>query len=154
MHADILGDILEHHRLDVLNTFVQEIPLTRDYTLDHAIDRLSAMLDISKQIDRRTHFLFNKILGFLGGIRLPQHTVVGRADAKPRAAVVGKKDDIILVNPPPPPPPPHNHPLPPPTPPPPTPPHPPHLSPPPTHHIPPHPPPPPQLPPPTPPKPP
>ena len=72
VHADVFGNILEHHRLDVLDTFVEKIALPRNNTFDNAIDRLPAMFDIAKQVDRRTNLFFYKILGFLGRIALIQ----------------------------------------------------------------------------------
>ena len=97
MHADILGDILEHHRFDMLDAVVEKFALPRDDALDHAVDRLPAMLDISQQIDGRPHLVLDKILGFLRRLGLIQHPVICRADPQPRAAVVGKIDDVIVV---------------------------------------------------------
>src|SRR5687768_3746350 len=83
MHADILGNILEHHRLYPFDAVIEKIALPRDDTLDDAIDRLPAVLDVSQQVDRRADLFLDKIPGFLCRIRLVQHAVIGRTDTKP-----------------------------------------------------------------------
>jgi hypothetical protein len=52
MHADVFGNIFQHHRLNILNSIVQELFLTMDNRLDHLVDGLPAVLNIAQQINR------------------------------------------------------------------------------------------------------
>src|SRR4030095_4425775 len=98
MHPDILGDVLEHHRLDVLNSLVQKITLTLDDALDNSIDRLPAVLDVAEQVDRRADLLLDEILRLLRRVRLINELMKCRTDPQPRAAVVCEVDHILAFD--------------------------------------------------------
>ena len=51
MHADILGNILQHHRLDVLDTFVEKFLLAMNNRLDNFVNGLAPVLDVAKQVN-------------------------------------------------------------------------------------------------------
>ena len=97
MHPDIFGNVLQHHRLNVLNAFVEKLFLPMDNRFDHAVNRLATMLDVAQEIDCRAHFLFDKVPRFFrdGGLR--KHLLIAGINAQTRAAVIGKVDDILSV---------------------------------------------------------
>ena len=76
MHPDVLGNIFQHHRLNVLNPLVQEIPLPVNDRFDDAIDRLPAVFNVAKQVDGGPHLLFNKVAGLFRCSILRQRVIV------------------------------------------------------------------------------
>ena len=50
MHADVFGNILEHHWLDVLNASIEKVALPIYNLFAHAIDGLFAMLNVFQQV--------------------------------------------------------------------------------------------------------
>src|SRR5450631_3712714 len=97
MHADVLGDVLEHHWLYLVDAIVEKFPLAVHNALDDTVDRLSAMLDVAEQVDGRADLFLDEILGFLCSVALFGEAMIGRADAETRAAVIGKEYDIVVI---------------------------------------------------------
>src|SRR5688572_25418090 len=97
MHADVFGDVLQHHRLNVLDALIEELALPVHDRFHDAIYRLPAVLDVSQQIDRRAHLLFYEITRLLGRLTLRKHLLITGTDAQARTAVIGKVDDVITV---------------------------------------------------------
>ena len=98
MHADVLGNVLKHHRFYVLDTVVEKLALPLDNALNHAVNRLPSMLNISQQIDGGADFILDKILCLFRCIALIEQMVISRTDPQPRAAVVDKIDDVLALD--------------------------------------------------------
>ena len=97
VHPDIFRNVLQHHRLDVLDTVIEKILLPVNDGLDHPIDGLPAMLDVTQEVNGRTHLLLNEVARLFRGGALRQHLLVSGIDAQSRAAVVGKVDNVLAV---------------------------------------------------------
>ena len=65
MHADVFGHILEHHGLQVLDAMIEEVTLSIDDRLADTVYRLTPVLDVLQQIDRRSKPLLYVVAGFL-----------------------------------------------------------------------------------------
>src|SRR4029077_1589850 len=50
MHADFLGDILDHHWLQLINALVEEIALSADDCLANFHDDVLSLLDVFQQL--------------------------------------------------------------------------------------------------------
>ena len=48
VHSDVFSNIFQHHRLDVLNAFIEKLSLPIYDGFDDAIDRLAAMFDVAE----------------------------------------------------------------------------------------------------------
>ena len=96
VHADVFGNVFQHHRLDVLHAVIEKVFLTLHDRLDDFVDRLSPVFDVTQQVDRRTHLLANKTLRLVADA-LRQHLLILRAHAQPRTTVVGKVDHVFVV---------------------------------------------------------
>ncbi len=88
MHADFLGDFLDHHRLQLVLPIVQKFRLPRDDRLAHAQNRVLPLLDILHQLNRRGEALFHVVAHFLVGGVARQQPPVRRAQAKLRHVVL------------------------------------------------------------------
>src|SRR5580698_2578934 len=80
MHANLFGDFLDHHRLQLVYTLVEEIALALQDRIAHAQNRLLALLDVFDELDGRLVALLNVIANiFFGGIAV-QQTAIGRIE--------------------------------------------------------------------------
>jgi hypothetical protein len=59
MHLNVFCHIAQHQRLQVLNPFVQEVPLELDDTLGDLVDGSLTLMDAPDQPDRRSEFFLD-----------------------------------------------------------------------------------------------
>jgi hypothetical protein len=52
MHADLFGDLLDHHRLQVLDAALEKFALAAHDRLAGAQDGVLALLDVADQLER------------------------------------------------------------------------------------------------------
>src|SRR5215470_1392163 len=63
MHADLLGNFLDHHRLQFVNSPIQEVALAGHDGVADFQDRLLPLLDVLNQLDGALETLFHIIAG-------------------------------------------------------------------------------------------
>src|ERR1051325_4104296 len=98
VHADVFGNVFEHHRAQVLDALVEKFLLALDDGLTDAVDRLPPMLDVLQQINRRAKALFDIVARLFGGVFRLHHLAVGAVDAQVRHALVFKADDVAVAD--------------------------------------------------------
>src|SRR5262245_19836137 len=57
VHADVVGDVAEHERPEVLDAVVEERPLVAHDGLGHLVDRTLPLVEALDQPDRRPHLV-------------------------------------------------------------------------------------------------
>src|SRR5262245_24545235 len=98
MHADVLGYILEHHRLQGLHAMVEKFTLAFDYPLAYFINRLLPVLDILEQVDRRAKAVLDIIACLLRSLLILHHLPQLPVDPQLRQTVVVEANRIIVIH--------------------------------------------------------
>ena len=84
VHADVVGDVLEDHGLEVLNALLEEVALTSHDRFGDLVDRLLAVVDRADQPHGRAELVLDVLLGDLVLVLLGggQDVLVIRRDAQ------------------------------------------------------------------------
>ena len=98
MHADFFGDLLDHHGLEVINTFFQKILLTGDDAVADFGDGLLALLDILDQLNSTLVALLHVVAGiFVVGIAGDQFLVGGIQAKLGQVIIVHEHQPLVAV---------------------------------------------------------
>src|SRR5262245_32634372 len=98
MHADVFGDVFEHHRLQLLDALVEKVALALDYPFADLVYRLFAVLDVLEQIYGRTEAILDVIARLFRCLFVLHHLTVLLVNAQLRQPVVVKTYDVFLVD--------------------------------------------------------
>src|SRR5215510_3983237 len=82
MHTDFFRHVLNHHRLQLINAFVEKLGLPPDDSLANFHDDVFTLLNIFQELDRGFEAVFDIVLHILVDSAALQHVPVGRAQAK------------------------------------------------------------------------
>src|SRR5215510_11846675 len=82
MHTDFFRHVLNHHRLQLINAFVEKLGLPPDDSLANFHDDVFTLLNIFQELDRGFEAVFDIVLHILVDSAALQHVPVSRAQAK------------------------------------------------------------------------
>ena len=98
MHADFFGDILDHHRLQLIDSLVQEFALPPDDRLANFHDDVFPLLDVLQQLHRGLEAVLDVVLDvFVQRIAL-EHVAVRRTQPKLRNFVFICHDGVLAAD--------------------------------------------------------
>ncbi len=98
MHADVIGDIAQHQRTQVLDALVEKLALERDDAGRDLHDRALPLVDTLQQPQRRSELVFDVGLGLVRCVAgLVEQAPIHRADAQLRQAVFVERGLVTLV---------------------------------------------------------
>ena len=98
MNADLFGDFLDHHRLQLVDAEFQKIALPPHDRLANLQDRLLALLDVLHQLQRRGVLLLDVIANFLTRLLIPvEHAPVLRVQSELRNVLVVQLNDVVVA---------------------------------------------------------
>src|SRR5579885_322886 len=98
MNADLLGDLLDHHRLEPVDAVLQKLRLTAHNRMAHLQNGLLPLLDILHELEGRGISLFNVVADLLARLMLPiEHAAILRIEAKLRDVLVVQLDQIFFA---------------------------------------------------------
>ena len=95
MHANIFGDFLDHHRLQLVNAALQEIELAPHDRLADFEDGLLALLDVLHELDRAGISFLDVIADFLIRLLIP----VEHAQKTYDAAINSPNKKLVVLGP-------------------------------------------------------
>src|SRR6266849_3888715 len=98
MHADFLGDFLDHHGLQSIRTAIEKFALPRDDGLADAQDGVFALLDVFHQLNRGGESFFYVIAHVAIGSIAHQQAAVGGAQAQLRHVVFVQEGLPLIVD--------------------------------------------------------
>ena len=81
MYADFFGNFLDHHRLQLIDAFFQEILLPGDDAVTNFRDRLLALFNILDELDGALVALLHLVAGILVVGLARDQLLVGRIQA-------------------------------------------------------------------------
>src|SRR6266478_3485877 len=98
MHADFLGDFLDHHGLQRIGTMIEEFALPCDDGLADAQDSVFALLDVFRQLNRGGESFFHVVAYVAVGGVAHQKAAVGGAQAQLRHVVFIQEGLPLIVD--------------------------------------------------------
>src|SRR5262245_29210832 len=100
VHGDVVGDVAQYERPQVLDAVVEKLPLMADDRVGHLVDRPLALVQALYEPDRRAHLVLQirRRLRADRTVAAAQQTAVGRRDAQLWQAVLGQLDDVFVAD--------------------------------------------------------
>jgi hypothetical protein len=100
VHADVVGDVAQHERAQVLDAVIEEIALEVDDAGRDLVDRLLPLLNGLDQPERRAELVLDVGARFVGvlGCALVEQAPVHRADAQLRQPFLIEHRDVLILD--------------------------------------------------------
>src|SRR4051812_25571244 len=97
MYADFLGNILDHHWLQFVDTAFEELELTADDGLTNFQDGLLTLLNIFHQLQRGSVFFLDVVPDFLAGLLIAvEHPAILGIHPQLREVIVVELDNVAV----------------------------------------------------------
>ena len=100
VHADVVGDVAQHQRPQVLDAVIEEVALEVDDAVGDLVDRLLPLLDRLDQPQRRAELVLHVGARLVGVVRraLVEQPAVDRADPHLRQPVLVQHRDVLVLD--------------------------------------------------------